>query len=87
MLQGDESSRFRSSLTGCDAHAGAELSVTTSLELNPFRAFWRPSSKSARADSAFFNTFGYVSAKAPTGYENNYMKTVDTDGWFVYFRL
>lgn len=24
---------------------------------------------------------------APAGYENNFMKTVDDDGWFVYFRL
>jgi hypothetical protein len=29
----------------------------------------------------------YIGAKAPEGYESNYMKTVGTDGWFVYFRL
>ena len=29
----------------------------------------------------------YVGAKAPAGYEKNYMKTVGDDGWFVYFRL
>ncbi|MEG9438308.1 DUF1254 domain-containing protein [Edaphobacter sp. HDX4] len=29
----------------------------------------------------------YVGAKAPAGYESNYMKTVGDDGWFVYFRL
>jgi hypothetical protein len=29
----------------------------------------------------------YIGAKAPAGYEMNYMKTVGEDGWFVYFRL
>jgi hypothetical protein len=29
----------------------------------------------------------YIGAKAPTGFESNYMKTVGDDGWFVYFRL
>jgi hypothetical protein len=29
----------------------------------------------------------YIGAKAPAGKESNYMKTVGTDGWFVYFRL
>jgi hypothetical protein len=29
----------------------------------------------------------YIGAKAPAGYESNYMKTVGTDGWFVIFRL
>jgi len=29
----------------------------------------------------------YVGAKAPAGFEKNYMKTVGDDGWFVYFRL
>lgn len=29
----------------------------------------------------------YIGAKAPAGFENNYMKTVGSDGWFVYFRL
>lgn len=29
----------------------------------------------------------YIGAKAPEGYESNYMKTVGEDGWFVYFRL
>jgi len=29
----------------------------------------------------------YIGAKAPNGYEKNYMKTVGDDGWFVYFRL
>jgi len=29
----------------------------------------------------------YIGAKAPAGYETNYMKTAGEDGWFVYFRL
>lgn len=29
----------------------------------------------------------YIGSKAPVGYESNFMKTVDADGWFVYFRL
>lgn len=29
----------------------------------------------------------YVGAGAPEGLESNFMKTVDQDGWFVYFRL
>jgi hypothetical protein len=29
----------------------------------------------------------YVGAKAPPGFEKNFMKTVGDDGWFVYFRL
>jgi len=29
----------------------------------------------------------YIGAKAPAGFEKNYMKTVGDDGWFVYFRL
>jgi hypothetical protein len=29
----------------------------------------------------------YIGAKAPAGYESNFMKTVGTDGWFVIFRL
>jgi len=29
----------------------------------------------------------YIGAKPPAGGEGNYMKTVGTDGWFVYFRL
>lgn len=29
----------------------------------------------------------FIGAKAPAGYENNFMKTVGEDGWFVYFRL
>jgi hypothetical protein len=29
----------------------------------------------------------YIGAKAPAGFEKNYMKTVGEDGWFVYFRL
>lgn len=29
----------------------------------------------------------YIGAKAPDGYEKNFMKTVGHDGWFVYFRL
>jgi hypothetical protein len=29
----------------------------------------------------------YIGAKAPAGFENNFMKTVGEDGWFVYFRL
>jgi hypothetical protein len=38
-----------------------------------------------------FNSDGsidlYIGAKAPQGYEVNFMKTVGDDGWFVYFRL
>ena len=29
----------------------------------------------------------FIGAKSPAGKESNYMKTVGTDGWFVYFRL
>jgi hypothetical protein len=29
----------------------------------------------------------YIGANAPEGLESNFMKTVDEDGWFVYFRL
>jgi hypothetical protein len=29
----------------------------------------------------------YIGAEAPAGFESNFMKTVDEDGWFVYFRL
>ncbi|CAB3809598.1 DUF1254 domain-containing protein [Paraburkholderia fynbosensis] len=29
----------------------------------------------------------YIGPKAPKGFETNHMKTVDHDGWFVYFRL
>lgn len=29
----------------------------------------------------------YIGNKAPAGLESNFMKTVDKDGWFVYFRL
>jgi hypothetical protein len=29
----------------------------------------------------------YIGAQAPNGYESNFMKTVGSDGWFVYFRL
>ena len=29
----------------------------------------------------------YIGEKAPEGMESNFMKTVDKDGWFVYFRL
>ena len=29
----------------------------------------------------------YIGASAPEGMESNFMKTVDQDGWFVYFRL
>jgi hypothetical protein len=29
----------------------------------------------------------YIGPKAPEGYENNLMKTVGSDGWFIYFRL
>jgi hypothetical protein len=51
--------------------------------------------RSANLDSQMkdlkFNADGsidlYVGAKAPAGFASNYMKTVDDDGWFVYFRL
>ena len=29
----------------------------------------------------------YIGAEAPEGLESNFVKTVDEDGWFVYFRL
>lgn len=29
----------------------------------------------------------FIGPKAPAGYENNHLKTVGDDGWFVYFRL
>jgi len=29
----------------------------------------------------------YIGPKAPAGFENNFMKSVGNDGWFVYFRL
>lgn len=29
----------------------------------------------------------YIGPKAPAGMENNFMKTIGNDGWFVYFRL
>ena len=29
----------------------------------------------------------FIGAKAPAGFESNFMKTVSQDGWFVYFRL
>jgi hypothetical protein len=29
----------------------------------------------------------FIGAKAPSGYERTFMKTVGEDGWFVYFRL
>lgn len=29
----------------------------------------------------------YIGPKAPAGFENNHMKTVRDDGWFVYVRL
>ena len=29
----------------------------------------------------------YIGVEPPQGMESNYMKTVDSDGWFVYFRL
>ena len=29
----------------------------------------------------------FVGTKAPSGFEQNFMRTVGQDGWFVYFRL
>ncbi len=29
----------------------------------------------------------YIGVQAPAGFESNWMKTVGTDGWFIYFRL
>jgi hypothetical protein len=29
----------------------------------------------------------FIGPEAPAGFEGNWMKTVDDDGWFVYFRL
>ncbi len=50
--------------------------------------------RSANLDSRMqdlkFNADGidlYIGARAPAGFESNYMKTVGDDGWFIYFRL
>jgi hypothetical protein len=29
----------------------------------------------------------FIGARAPAGFESNFMKAVGEDGWFVYFRL
>ncbi len=29
----------------------------------------------------------YVGPDAPSGFESNHLRTVEDDGWFVYFRL
>jgi hypothetical protein len=45
----------------------------------------------SRTKGLKFNADGsvdlFIGAKAPAGFERNFMKTVGTDGWFVYFRL
>jgi hypothetical protein len=45
----------------------------------------------SRMEQLQFNQDGsidlYIGANAPEGLESNFMKTVDEDGWFVYFRL
>jgi hypothetical protein len=45
----------------------------------------------SRMEDLKFNADGsvdlYVGPEAPNGFENNHMKTVAHDGWFVYFRL
>lgn len=45
----------------------------------------------SRMDQLKYNPDGsidlYVGAEAPEGMENNFMRTVGDDGWFVYFRL
>ncbi|MXO59935.1 DUF1214 domain-containing protein [Altererythrobacter salegens] len=45
----------------------------------------------SRMDQLKYNDDGsvdlYIGASAPEGFESNHMKTVGTDGWFVYFRL
>ena len=51
----------------------------------------RSVSLDTRTQGLKFNPDGsidlYVGAKAPRGFEQNFMKTVGNDGWFVYFRL
>ena len=46
---------------------------------------------SSRMDQLQYNSDGsidlYVGNKAPLGMESNFVKTMGTDGWFVYFRL
>jgi hypothetical protein len=45
----------------------------------------------SRTKGLKFNADGsvdlFIGAKAPAGFERNFMKTVGEDGWFVYFRL
>jgi hypothetical protein len=57
-------------------NGGAEIS-STSLD--------------SRTKGLKFNADGsvdlFIGAKAPAGFESNFMKTVGADGWFVYFRL
>ncbi|WP_230279809.1 DUF1254 domain-containing protein [Croceicoccus sp. Ery15] len=51
----------------------------------------RSTSLDSRDDQLAFNDDGsidlFVGVKPPAGMECNFMKTVDQDGWFVYFRL
>ncbi len=51
----------------------------------------RSVSLDSRTEGLKYNDDGsldlYIGAKAPAGFESNYMKTVGDDGWFVYFRL
>ena len=51
----------------------------------------RSVSLDSRTEGLVYNDDGsldlYIGAECPPGKEHNYMKTVDDDGWFVYFRL
>ena len=51
----------------------------------------RSASLDSRMKDLTYNSDGtidlFVGAKAPGGFESNFMKTVNEDGWFVYFRL
>ena len=51
----------------------------------------RSANLDSRLPDLVYNSDGsidlYVGAKAPDGFEKNFMKTVGDDGWFVYFRL
>jgi hypothetical protein len=51
----------------------------------------RSASLDSRMKDLTYNSDGtidlFIGAKAPAGFESNFMKTVNEDGWFVYFRL
>ena len=51
----------------------------------------RSTSLDSKTPDLMYNADGsvdlFIGAKAPLGFENNFMKTVGEDGWFVMFRL